>query len=97
MALQQIHQALIGIADGQPFHAFTHGWEQGRVSFVIPQPVTKQPPNRLLKDCCLWFVLMNDHCPALLSGTGGVGLLMLISRLGERHKDRGGPAHRQFT
>ena len=53
--------------------------------------------NRLLQHRCLRFVLVDDHSPALLSGTGGVGLLVLIRRLGERHQDRGGSAHRQFT
>ena len=71
--------------------------QQRRVSLGVAKLVTEKMLNCLPQDRCLWWVLMDNDSSSLLSGTGGVGLLVLIGRLGEGHQDCGSSAHRQFT
>ena len=52
--------------------------------------ISQQPLDGVAQGGCLGGVLMHDHRPEC-GGAGGIGLLVLISRLGEGHRIVGVP------
>ena len=95
--MQHLHQPLLGIAHRQPFHPLSKLQQRIRCWIAAPQARAEQAPEGGAQGGMLRLVLVHDHRSANGGRAGGIGVLVLIRRLGEGHQNGGGAAHRQFA
>ena len=94
---EQSGQLCIGIPFGELVHAGAHVVEQFRSGIRDSQSRTEQAVNAVAEGGMVWGVLVHDHGTTQFGGAGGIGVLVLIGCLGERHQGAGRATHCQFA
>ena len=79
---------LIGLAHGEFLHAVLHQGQRIAERASVIQTPGQQSLEAVGKRLVFRFMLMHDHGTAELCCAGGIGILMSICCLGERHQHR---------
>ena len=95
--MQQVGELDIRIGLGQFFHAVAHRIQESRQLRGLTQSFRQEVLDLIGKGVMGRIVLMNNHGSSDGCCTGGVGILMLIRGLRERHQNGWCVANGEFT
>ena len=95
--MQQLGEQAIGITNRQPLHALAQQAQRIGRWITAPQAGAQQVPKHAPQPRLIWTMLRHDHSGSNGSRSSGIGALMVIGSLRERHQHRWGSADSQLA